>query len=71
VYIRTMSVTRKTFKVGQDVGVRLPKAWAIAPGTEFNVERVGEAVVLSPLGEPPLTPDERMAIVPKSIGRRP
>ena len=61
-----MKFTRRTFKLGQDVGVRIPKAWGIPLGTEFNAERVGDTVVLRPLGAPPLTDEERRSILLKS-----
>lgn len=62
-----MVIRRKTFKVGQDVGVRIPKAWGIPLGTEFKAEWIGNSVVLTPLGAPPLTPEQRMAITLNSI----
>jgi virulence-associated protein VagC len=42
---------RKPFCYGSGVAVRLPKEFGIKPGTRFEVERRGDAVVLRELHE--------------------
>lgn len=45
------TATAKIFKHGRSQAVRLPKEFRL-PGKEVRVRRVGNAVVLEPIGEP-------------------
>jgi virulence-associated protein VagC len=53
-YIRTMNATVRTsaFKTGNSVAVRLPKAFGIKPGDEFELVRRGQKIELQPLTDP-------------------
>ena len=47
----TEHATAKLFKHGRSQAVRLPKEFRL-PGKEVRVRRIGNAVVLEPIGEP-------------------
>ena len=46
------AVSRKTFKSGNSVAVRLPKEIAFAPDTEVTVERKGDVITIRPAVDP-------------------
>ena len=49
-------VRRKTFKSGDGVAVRLPKAWGVAPGETFEVTQSGDRLYLRRIPTPPNQP---------------
>jgi antitoxin VapB len=43
------SIISRTFKSGNSEAVRLPKGYGFGPGTEVQIERDGDRLVLTPV----------------------
>ena len=66
-----MSAKAKIFQHGRSQAVRLPKAFRL-PGTEVKVSRVGDAVLLEPLGaDKPFDPPAFWAKIDALLGGDP
>ena len=46
------AVTSKTFKSGNSVALRLPRALGIAADVEMRIEKEGDALVVRPVKDP-------------------
>ena len=60
-YIPSMNAQTKTFKSGNSEAVRLPKDIGFGIGTEVEIERVGDRIILTRRHRPKLTTREMIA----------